>query len=125
MYLIFNTELECKNAIIEISKRMGLTGNLTSTFSSPRETVNGTFAVKMPKRKYMDEIKKCVRPITITNDEGAFKSIEIVKKQYDEKGIDKTVYDKTEYELTTQKALSDLFSYKIYEMVQFPTVKEE
>ena len=121
MYLKFTTLKECKNCIKEIDKRMGLNGNLTSTFAIPMLDIYGNYVIPKPKQSVLSRIVKLVRDIVITNEEGTFNSIEMVKKVFDEAGNDITVYDGTEYELVQQEELV----YDIVESVELPQVEEE
>ena len=126
MYLKFTTKLECQNAILEVDKRRNLTGNITVTSDVPREDVEGKYVMKKPKNKHMIEKVKDVRPIKIKNDKGEeVDGIEIVKKKFDEDGVDITVYDGTEYKLKTQDPLRPTHSFVEVESVELPQVEEE
>jgi hypothetical protein len=124
LYLKFTTLLECQNVIKEIDKRMGLNSNITATFAIPQEDIEGNYVIPKPKQSVLNRITKLVRDITITNEEGTFDSIEIVKKVFDENGNDVTEYDGSEYELVQQEALHTMFSYVEVESVELPIVEE-
>ena len=126
MYLKFTTKLECENAIKEIDKRRNLTGNIAVTSDVPKQDIDGNYVMKKPKNKHMILVEKDVRSIKIKgeNDE-LVDGIEIVKKKFDEDGVDVTVYDGTEYKLTTQKPLRPTYSFVEVESVEFPVVETE
>lgn len=126
MYLKFTTKAECQNAILEVDKRRNLTGNITITSDIPREDVDGKYVMKKPKDKHMILVEKDVRPIKVKNDKDEeVDGIEIVKKKFDEDGVDVTIYNGTEYKLKTQDSLRPIHSFVEVENVVLPIVETE